>query len=91
MKTPEQVIAKLQRSAEARAKHLMGLIDRNATLRYEVRELEDTLVWLHRKLTKEYPTLLQTKVVAHDDLVARMVDGIEKRIPRRIRRDDQGD
>ena len=44
MDAKDRTIAKLQRSAERRGQHLLGLMDRNDSLRYEVKRLQEALI-----------------------------------------------
>lgn len=70
-----KAVAKLQRSSANRARHLLGLVDRNGNLRHEISRLEEVLRWIHRT---EQPL----------DAIRGV---IEKTVPRtlRRRRDDQ--
>lgn len=64
-------VAKLQRSSANRARHLLGLVDRNGNLRHEIRRLEEVLAWIHRT---EQPL----------DAIRGV---IEKTVPRAVRRE----
>lgn len=65
-----KTLAKLQRSGENRARHLLGLIDRNGNLHHEIRRLEEALRWIYGT---EQPLAEIRRV-------------IEKTVPRTIRR-----
>ena len=41
-------LSKLKRQAERRARHVTGLMDKNDSLRHELRKLEDVLAWVYR-------------------------------------------
>lgn len=72
-KTPEEVIAKMERRHANIAAHLVGLIDHNAGLRKDVKRLEDLLLWIHRT---EQPIEEIRRV-------------IEKTIPTRLRKEHE--
>lgn len=73
MKTPEQVIAGHQRKLANISAHLAGVINKNANQRHHIKELEDLLVWIHRRT----PPIT---VVEFEGIR----DAIEHRIPNRL-------
>lgn len=82
-KTAEEVIAKLQRAREHTRRHLLGLIERNERMHHEVKTMEDTLAWVHRKLKPFAHEPVDGELVVEAE-VTKVVDVIEKRIPRRL-------
>lgn len=76
-KTPEEVIAKLQRRLQNTSDHMVGLLDSHAGWKKKTKELEDTLAWIHRQ--------------PPDQPVASVFNVIEQTIPQRLKKEAQHD
>jgi hypothetical protein len=70
------VIAKLQRRLENTARHIVGIVDHLEGAKKDTKRMEDTLVWIYRKLA---PLLDATS----NEICAT----IEHKIPTRLRRE----
>lgn len=72
-KTPEEVIAKLQRRLVNAGAHTIGLVDHLAGAKKDVKRLEDTLVWIHKKLDGQ-----------NDPTCREICETIQQKIPTRM-------
>lgn len=75
-KTPDEVIAKLQRRLENSAQHTTGLIDKLAGWKKMAKRLEDTLAYTHRQLAH---------LRDEDPAIKNALEAIERVIPTRLR------
>lgn len=83
-KTPEQVIAKLQRRLQNASDHIMGLIESQAGWKKMSKRMEDTLAYAWRQLDA-------IPKDAHDvyQEVPHAMEAIENSIPTRIKKEQE--
>jgi len=79
-KSPEQVIAKLQRRLDNAGKHVIGVVDQLEGFRRMAKRLEDTLAYAWRQLE---PLRDEEKAASN------ALEAIEHVIPARIRREKE--
>lgn len=76
-KTEAEVIAKLQRRLENTGRHIVGMIDHLEGAKKDAKRMEDTLVWIHKRMTSGSFVPLEITQI------------IESKIPTRLRREQE--